>query len=105
MPSGTFIITNPHGLHARPAVLFVQAAVRHGAAIRVRKSDRIADGKSVLGLLTLGLKYNDVVTLEVDVGDPELISRLGELLGAQVAEEPPQQAGQTDWGADASSPR
>jgi phosphocarrier protein HPr len=93
MSSGTFIVTNPHGLHARPAVLFVQAAVRHRAAVRLRKGERVADGKSVLGMLTLGAKCNDVVTLEVEDGDHELISRLGELLGKQVTEQKPRAAG------------
>jgi len=41
------------GLHARPAAIFVQVANRFKASIWVRKGRRIADGKSILGLLTL----------------------------------------------------
>jgi phosphotransferase system HPr (HPr) family protein len=80
----TLIVTKPNGLHARPAVLFAQAALRHPASIRLRKGERTVDGKSVLGILTLGLKCNDVVTLEIENGDDELVAALGRLLGEEV---------------------
>jgi phosphocarrier protein HPr len=80
MTSRSLIIQNPHGVHARPAVRFVQVAIAHGAAVRVRKGDKCANGKSVLALLTLGVKCHDVVTLEVDGNDEEMTDRLGDIL-------------------------
>jgi len=43
-----------HGLHARPATVFVDIAKRFGATIHVRHKDRVADGKSLVSLLKLG---------------------------------------------------
>jgi len=46
------------GLHARPAALFVQAANRFQAAVRVRNlttGSEPVDAKSILGVLTLGV--------------------------------------------------
>ena len=82
MPSRTLIVTNPHGLQAQSAVVFVQAALQHPAPVRLHKADRVADGKSVLGVLTLGVKCQDVVTLEVVNGSDAVLAKLGQLLGS-----------------------
>jgi phosphocarrier protein HPr len=84
MRARTLIVRNPHGLHARPAGVFVQAALAHGAAVRLRKGDRVANGKSVLAVLTLGLKCADQVTLEIDDDDEPALARLAEILGAEI---------------------
>jgi phosphotransferase system HPr (HPr) family protein len=49
------VINNQHGLHARPATLWVQAAAKYQSSIRIKKGDREVDGKSLLGVLSLGL--------------------------------------------------
>ncbi len=46
-------ITNRQGLHARPAMDFVQAASTFVADVRVRSDDDEADGKSVMELMML----------------------------------------------------
>lgn len=55
----TAVILNPHGLHARPAALLVQAAKRFSAEIRASNLD--GDGhwvcaKSLMAVLSLGVK-------------------------------------------------
>lgn len=47
------IITNPQGLHARPADLFVKIANRFESEIEVVKDGERVDGKSILAILTL----------------------------------------------------
>ncbi len=44
---------NRLGLHARPAALFVQMANRFQSAIEVRKGRTKANGKSIMGIMTL----------------------------------------------------
>jgi phosphocarrier protein HPr len=46
-------IRNKLGLHARAAVKFVQLASQYKADIKVSKDGQDANGKSIMGLLTL----------------------------------------------------
>jgi phosphocarrier protein len=46
-------IVNAMGLHARAAARFVQTACRFRCRIQVSRGAATADGKSILGLLTL----------------------------------------------------
>lgn len=58
------------GLHARPASDLVKLANRFKSRIAVRKSDMEIDGKSVIGIMTLGAPYKSKLTIIVD-GDDE----------------------------------
>jgi phosphotransferase system HPr (HPr) family protein len=49
----TVIVTNPQGLHARPADLFVKLACQYQSRIEVIKDGERVDGKSILNILTL----------------------------------------------------
>ncbi len=57
-------VSNPHGLHARPAELFATTAQRFQAQIEVIKEDRRVDAKSILNILTLGATVGTELTLE-----------------------------------------
>lgn len=47
-------ITNPHGLHARPAAAVVDRARRFDARVTLEANGRRADARSITGLLGLG---------------------------------------------------
>jgi phosphocarrier protein HPr len=47
------VIRNQHGLHARPAALFVKTANRFAAEIWVEKEGERINGKSIMGLMML----------------------------------------------------
>ena len=47
------LVKNRLGLHARPAALFVQTANRFKSEIEVRKGRTKANGKSIMGIMTL----------------------------------------------------
>jgi len=54
MPSQQVEVINNVGLHATPLALFVSKARTFSeTTIRVRRGEREADGKSLIGLLTL----------------------------------------------------
>jgi PTS system galactitol-specific IIA component len=69
-PSRVIItVGNPEGLHARPATLFVETASRFPCSIRVANLSRaspFADAKSILGVLSLGVRQGDEVVLEAE---------------------------------------
>ena len=51
----TVKILNKHGMHARPAALFIKTANRFTADIDIEKDGVKVSGKSIMGLLTLEL--------------------------------------------------
>ena len=59
------------GLHARPATFFVDVAGRFRADVRVRHRDRVANGKSLASLLSLGAGPGVSVTVLVQGDDEE----------------------------------
>lgn len=65
------IIKNKSGLHARPASLWVQTAGRFSSKIRIKRGDSIVDGKSILGILSLGLASGSTIEILVE-GDDEI---------------------------------
>ena len=80
--SRTVRIGSAHGLHARPAKLFAQAAKDAGIPITVSKgSGNPVNAASILGVIALGVEQGDYVTLTADGHDAEAaLDTLAELL-------------------------
>jgi phosphotransferase system HPr (HPr) family protein len=66
------VVRNKQGLHARPAALFVQVANKFDSRITVRRDNEEVNGKSIMGILMLGVEANVAVTIEADGQDAEL---------------------------------
>ena len=64
-------IRNPLGLHARAAARFVHVASAFASAIRVGRSGREIDGKSIMGLLLLSASQGTAITISADGADEE----------------------------------
>ncbi|MGZ9035160.1 MAG: phosphoenolpyruvate--protein phosphotransferase, partial [Rhodospirillales bacterium] len=64
-------IDNPHGLHARPATAFVDLAKAFQAKVRVRLGDQVADGKSLISLLKLGVECGSQLRVMAEGPDAE----------------------------------
>lgn len=62
-------IANKSGLHARPAAQFVNAAKRFVSDIFVEKDGEKISGKSLIGLLLLGIGPGGKVILHVQGAD------------------------------------
>jgi phosphocarrier protein HPr len=67
------IVANKKGLHARPAAMFVQIASKHDCQVTVIKDKEKVNGKSIMGLLTLGAMHNTLLTVIVDGADAEMV--------------------------------
>ena len=63
-------INNQVGLHARPATFFIQKANEFKCSIWVEKEERRVNGKSLLGVLSLGIVKGTTVSLISLVGRP-----------------------------------
>ena len=63
MAETTITITHEVGLHARPAALFVQRAKQFTSDIRVKFGETVANAKSIMSILTLGVNQGGVITI------------------------------------------
>ncbi len=81
-------LRNKHGLHARPATVFVRLAKQFQSAIRVRLGERVADGKSLLSLLQLGADCGTTLYLSAEGADaPVALKTLREAIQAGLEDE------------------
>jgi phosphocarrier protein len=65
-------LKNTHGLHARPAHLFVQTANRFTAKLRVfREGVEAVDGKSIMGIMMLAAERGSTLELEAEGADAD----------------------------------
>ena len=88
MFSQTYMIQNKFGLHARPSASFVQTASRFRSEIRVEKDGQVADGKSILDLMTLAAAFGTFITIKADGEDAqEALWALGTLIDGRFGED------------------
>ena len=60
------IVKNSQGLHARPAAMFVQIVSKYDAEVTLIKDEEEVSGKSIMGILTLGVQQHSRVRIRVD---------------------------------------
>ena len=79
--SKEFVIKNTQGLHARPAALFVQISSKYNSNVTVQKGEERVNGKSIMGILTLGANKGSKLFIEIDGVDAEqVLKELEDLL-------------------------
>jgi phosphocarrier protein FPr len=82
------VIAGSSGLHARPATFFVDVAKGFEADIRVRHDGKVANGKSLASLLSLGADGGSTVTLLASGPDErEALRALQDAVAAGLGEE------------------
>ena len=64
-------IRNRLGLHARAAALLVQTVSRFAADVKISKDGQIVDGRSIVGVLTLGAAKGSKIRVEAKGEDAE----------------------------------
>ena len=78
------LITNPAGLHARPAAEFVKRAKASPSQVTVTANGKTVNAKSMLGILKLGATLGTTISVEIDGDDaPELIADFTALLSVE----------------------
>jgi phosphoenolpyruvate-protein phosphotransferase len=64
-------VHHAHGIHARPAALIAAALRDRQADARIHLRGRTANARSAVSMMSLGVRMNDVVTLEASGSDAQ----------------------------------
>ena len=93
MPTASrdIVVSNSMGLHARPAMQFVDLANQFSSTVTVKKAAPepvVADGKSVMQMIILEATEGTPLTIEADGEDAEqAVVKLAELFESKFGEE------------------
>ena len=66
-----YVITDPEGIHARPAGELVKAAKEFESKITRTKDGKSGDCKKIFGIMALAVKSGNEVTLTFDGSDED----------------------------------
>ncbi len=81
-------ILNKNGLHARPASEFVKLASRFQSEINLLAGTKVANGKSIINVLSLAAAEGTVLTLKaVGPDETEALESLSTLIERRFGEE------------------
>ena len=83
MPSQKLIVTNKFGLHARPAAALAKLSSKYRSRITLHKDNKVANGKSILEILTLAAPAGSTIILTAEGEDaPQVMNDLTSLADA-----------------------
>ena len=66
-----YVITDPEGIHARPAGMLVKAVKEFACDIRISKGGKPMNCKAIFGVMGLAAKKGEEVILTFDGADEE----------------------------------
>ena len=75
MKEFTYTITNPIGIHARPAGLLAKEAKKYASVCTVTKGDKTQKLSQLMMLMAMGIKQGDTVTVRADGPDEDIAIR------------------------------
>jgi len=64
-----YVIVDELGIHARPAGLLVKTTGKFSSQITIQKGNIKNDAKSIIGVMTIGAKKGDEITLTCEGTD------------------------------------
>lgn len=71
MKQFSYVITDAQGIHARPAGTLVKEVKKYQSAVTIEKDGKIAKANGVLGVMSLGVKQGEEVTVKADGADED----------------------------------
>ena len=75
MTTFNYTITDPVGIHARPAGLLVKEIKSFaGSAVTITKGEKSVNALKLMALIQMGIKCGDTVTVSVDGGDEAAVA-------------------------------
>ena len=83
MKSFEYTITDPVGIHARPAGNLAKEAKQYEAVVTITKDGKSAEAKKLMALMALGVKQGDTVTVSVEGADEEVVAQKMEEAGCK----------------------
>jgi len=74
MKSFEYTITDPVGIHARPAGILVKEIKGFaGSTVTVTKGEKSVNALKLMALMGMGIKCGDTITVSVEGGDEEAV--------------------------------
>lgn len=67
----TYVITDAHGVHARPAGELIKVLRQFQSAAEIMSGGKSADAKKILAVMGIGIKQGETVTLRFNGEDEE----------------------------------
>ena len=75
MKTFEYTITDPVGIHARPAGLLVKEIKSFaGSAVTITKGEKSVNALKLMALMQMGIKCGDTVRVDVEGGDEEAVA-------------------------------
>lgn len=62
------IVKSKNGIHARPASVIADLSSKYTGSVSFHKDGKVYNGKSIMSIMSMGLRENDSVSVDV-VGD------------------------------------
>lgn len=76
-----YVIKDAEGIHARPAGMFVKEAAVFPCKVTIAKDGKEVDAKRIFGVMGLGVKCGQEITLKTDgENEEEAIAKLSKFL-------------------------
>jgi phosphocarrier protein len=69
MQNVNYTITDELGIHARPAGQFVKMAQNFKSAISIKRGEKKANAKGIMGIMSLGVKQGEEIEIEINGED------------------------------------
>ncbi len=84
MKEFTVKIIDKLGMHARPASVLVQKTTTYNSEIKIAFKDKEFNAKSIMGVMSAGIKNDDTITFIIDGDDEEqAVTEIKALLSEQ----------------------
>ena len=71
MKSFNYVVTDPVGIHARPAGVLAKKVKDYESKVVIKKGEKSAEAQKLMMVMALGVKQNDEVTVEIEGADEE----------------------------------
>ncbi len=72
MKEFTYTITDPSGIHARPAGVLVKETKKFASSVTVIKGEKSCDMKALMKLMGMGIRQGDTITVRVEGEDEDV---------------------------------
>ena len=66
-----YVVTDPAGIHARPAGEFVKTALKFDSEINLTKGEKKVSAKKIFGVMGLAVKQGQEITVTIEGADEE----------------------------------
>ena len=74
MKSFEYTITDPVGIHARPAGVLVKEIKKYASTVTVNKGEKSVNALKLMALMGMGIKQGDTIRVDVEGEDEEKVA-------------------------------